>query len=132
MACLLVCVRVPATMSGDYKMPTDGPPTEGRDDRLVEEPIPDRENQASEERAPLPSGRRRASGHEPSRIARIISWYLMRFKRPEPIFFGEAFRNVERILVIPERGVAGALFSMPTLKALRRGFPSGKTSSTSR
>ncbi len=107
-------------------MPTDEPPTEGRDDRQLEEPIPVREDPASEERAALPSGRRRAQGHEPSKLARIISWYLMRFKRPEPISFGEAFRNVERILVIPERGVAGALFSMPTLKALRRGFPSGK------
>ncbi len=107
-------------------MPTDEPPTEGRDNRQLEEPIPVREDAASEERAALPSGRRRAHGHEPSKIARIISWYLMRFKRPEPISFGEAFRKVERILVIPERGVAGALFSMPTLKALRRGFPSGK------
>jgi len=126
MACLLARVRVPATMSGDYKMPTDGPPTEGRDDRQMEEPIPVREDPASGEHAALPSGRRKRSGHEPSKIARIISWYLMRFKRPEPISFGEAFRNVERILVIPERGVAGALFSMPTLKALRRGFPAGK------
>ncbi len=125
-ACLPARVRVPAMMSGDYKMPADEPPTEGRDDRQFEEPIPVREDPASEKRASVPGGRRRAPRHEPSKLARIISWYLMRFKRPEPISFGEAFRNVERILVIPERGVAGALFSMPTLKALRRGFPSGK------
>jgi len=93
-------------------MPADGLPTEGRDDRQLDEPVPVREDPAGEERAAAPSGRHRASGHESSKIARIISWYLMRFKRPEPISFGEAFRNVERILVIPERGVAGALFSI--------------------
>jgi ADP-heptose:LPS heptosyltransferase len=63
---------------------------------------------------------------EPTRLGRMITWYLTRFRRQEPISFGEAFRKVERILVIPERGVSGALFSMPTLKALRRGFPEGK------
>lgn len=63
---------------------------------------------------------------EPSKLGRMISWYLKRFKHPEPISFGEAFRAVERILVIPECGVSGALFSIPTLRALRRGFPSGK------
>lgn len=65
-------------------------------------------------------------GTEPSRLGRLIGWYLTRFRRPELISFGEAFRSVERILVIPERGVSGALFAMPTLKALRRGFAEGK------
>jgi ADP-heptose:LPS heptosyltransferase len=67
-----------------------------------------------------------AGDREPGRLGRMISWYLRRFKRPEPISFGEAFSRVERLLVIPECGVSGALFSMPTLRALRRGFPDGK------
>ncbi|MBN2565461.1 MAG: glycosyltransferase family 9 protein [Candidatus Eisenbacteria bacterium] len=70
--------------------------------------------------------RARPGSREPSRLGRMIAWYLTRFRRQEPISFGEAFRSIERILVIPERGVSGALFSMPTLKALRRGFPNGK------
>jgi ADP-heptose:LPS heptosyltransferase len=69
---------------------------------------------------------RRQPAREQSKLGRLISWYLLRFKRPEPISFGEAFGSVQRILVIPERGVTGALFSMPTIKALRRGFPEGK------
>ncbi len=62
----------------------------------------------------------------PSALARMIGWYLERFKRPEPISFGDAFRSVEKVLVIPEPGVAGALFAMPTLRAMRRGCPKGK------
>jgi len=107
-------------------MPAAELPTKGRADSQLEEPIPVRDDPAGSGRAARAAGGRRAGRREPSKLARIISWYLMRFKRPEPISFGEAFRSVERILVIPERGVAGALFSMPTLKALRRGFPSGK------
>lgn len=77
--------------------------------------------------APGVAGARAAGGgRERSRLGRLIGWYLARFKKPEPISFGEAFRSVERILVIPESGVSGALFAMPTLKALRRGFPVGK------
>jgi ADP-heptose:LPS heptosyltransferase len=71
---------------------------------------------------PTPGG----ASPQPSRLAGLIGWYLERFRAPELISFGEAFRNVSRILVIPERGVTGALFAMPTLRALRRGFPSGK------
>ncbi len=63
---------------------------------------------------------------QPSRIARLIGSYLMKFKRPDAISFGEAFGRAGRVLVIPERGVAGALFAMPTLRAMRRGFPDGK------
>jgi len=50
----------------------------------------------------------------------------MRFRRPESISFGEAFRQIRRVLVIPEQGVVGALFAMPTLRALRQGFPDSK------
>jgi ADP-heptose:LPS heptosyltransferase len=92
----------------------------------LEEPIPVPEKSADAGRDAGSSGGQLAPRREPSKLGRFISWYLMRFRRPEPISFGEAFRNVERILVIPERGVSGALFSMPTLKALRRGFPDGK------
>ena len=65
-----------------------------------------------------------ASGHP--RLAHFIKKYIERFKRPEPVSFSQAFSNVERILVIPERGVTGALFAVPTLRAMRRGFPNGK------
>ena len=100
--------------------------TESRADSQMEEPIPVPEEQAEMGVSPEPRNEKPAQRNEPSKLGRLISWYLMRFKRPEPISFGEAFRNVEKILVIPERGVSGALFSMPTLKALRRGFPNGK------
>lgn len=63
---------------------------------------------------------------QPSKLGRMVGWYLDKFRRPEPISFGEAFSNIGRILVIPERGVTGALLAMPTLRALRRGFPKGK------
>ena len=59
-------------------------------------------------------------------LARLINWYLLRFRNPDPISFTEAFANVERILVVPERGVIGALFAMPTIRAMRRGFPDGR------
>ena len=100
--------------------------TENRDDGQLEEPIPVPEEQSETGVSPEPQDEKLPRHNEPSKLGRLISWYLMRFKRAEPISFGEAFRNVEKILVIPERGVSGALFSMPTLKALRRGFPNGK------
>lgn len=99
---------------------------ENRPDTDIDEPVQVPEEPEDAETDAEPSGDRPSQRHEPSKLGRLISWYLMKFKRPEPISFGEAFRSVERILVIPERGVSGALFSMPTLKALRRGFPSGK------
>ncbi len=61
-----------------------------------------------------------------SRLGRMIGKYVDRFDKPEPISFGAAFESVERVLVIPECGVAGALFAVPTLRAMRRGFPQGK------
>jgi len=67
-----------------------------------------------------------SSEAQPSRLARLVGWYLLKFRRPEPISFGEAFSSAGRVLVIPERGVAGALFAMPTLRAMRRGFPNGR------
>ncbi len=70
-------------------------------------------------------GRGSGGSHHP-RLARFIRMYLERFKRPEPISFSQAFSQVNRILVIPERGVTGALFAVPTLRAMRRGFPNGK------
>jgi len=108
-------------------MKTEVLPAEGREDSVLDEPVVVREEPGDEEpvarpEAPPP----RPVQREQSRLGKLISWYLMRFKRPEPISFGEHFRNVERILVIPERGVTGALFSMPTLRALRKGFPKGK------
>ncbi len=115
-----------AMMSGDDKMPADELPTEGRTDSQLEEPLPVREDPEDAGGAAAHASERALPARQPSKLGRIISWYLMRFKRAEPISFGEAFRSVEKILVIPERGVAGALFSMPTLKALRRGFPTGK------
>ncbi|MFH1690528.1 MAG: hypothetical protein ABIE42_09880 [Candidatus Eisenbacteria bacterium] len=107
-------------------MPRGALPAEGRADTHLEKPIPVPEKLRDAGGAARPSGERRVQRREPSKLGRFLSWYLMKFRRPEPISFGEAFRNVERVLVIPERGVAGALFSMPTLKALRRGFPEGK------
>jgi len=107
-------------------MPEGSTPAEGRDDIQLDEPIEVQEETEAAASAAAPPDGKSVRRHEPSKLGRLISWYLMRFKRPEPISFGEAFRNVERILVIPERGVSGALFSMPTLKALRRGFPDGK------
>jgi len=106
-------------------MTTEVLPVESREDSELEEPVPAPEElqEDSPEVGDAPS---RPPAREQSKLGRLISWYLKRFKRPEPFSFGEAFRSVERILVIPERGVTGALFSMPTLKALRRGFPSGK------
>ena len=62
----------------------------------------------------------------PSSLARLVNWYLLRFKSPELVSFADAFRNVRKVLVIPERGVVGALFAMPTIRAMRRGFPDGK------
>jgi ADP-heptose:LPS heptosyltransferase len=59
-------------------------------------------------------------------LVRLAGWYLERFRRHEPISFSEAFRDVERILIMPEPGVTGALFAMPTIRAFRRGYPSGK------
>jgi ADP-heptose:LPS heptosyltransferase len=100
-----------APAAGPGEAPQDHPTT-GRDSRdIAHGVVPAR----------APGG-----GRERSRLGRLIGWYLARFKKPEPISFGEAFRSVERILVIPESGVSGALFAMPTLKALRRGFPDGK------
>ncbi len=61
-----------------------------------------------------------------SRLGRMLGKYIDRFDRPDPISFGAAFESVERVLVIPESGVAGALFAVPTLRAMRRGFPQGK------
>jgi len=61
-----------------------------------------------------------------SKLAKFITWYLLRFRPPEPISFGEAFGRIERILVMPERGVTGVLFAMPTIRAMRRGFPGGR------
>ena len=65
-------------------------------------------------------------GTEPSRLAHFVSRYLLKFRSAEPISFGAAFERIRRILVVPERGVAGALFAMPTVRAMRRGFPDGK------
>ena len=70
-------------------------------------------------------GQGSGGGRHP-RLARFIRMYLERFKRPEPISFSQAFSQVNHILVIPERGVTGALFAVPTLRAMRRGFPNGK------
>lgn len=67
-----------------------------------------------------------AGGDGSSSLARLINWYILRFKSPELVSFAEAFENVQRILVVPERGVIGALFAMPTIRAMRRGFPDGK------
>lgn len=72
--------------------------------------------------APVP----RAAEPSTSRLGRLIAWYLQKFKPAEPISFGETFSATERILVMPETGVTGALFAMPTILALRRGFPDGK------
>jgi ADP-heptose:LPS heptosyltransferase len=68
----------------------------------------------------------RAEPAQSSRLGRLIAWYLQRFKPSEPISFGETFSSAERILVMPESGVTGALFAMPTILAMRRGFPDGK------
>jgi len=62
----------------------------------------------------------------PSSLARLVNWYLLRFRNPELVSFAEAFRQVRKVLVVPERGVVGALFAMPTIRAMRRGFPEGK------
>lgn len=67
-----------------------------------------------------------SAGAEPSRLAQFVSWYLLRFKSPEPISFAEAFRQVQRVLIVPEVGVTGTLFAMPTVRAMRRGLPDGK------
>jgi heptosyltransferase-2 len=68
----------------------------------------------------------RAQAAKTSRLGHFLGKYIERFDRPEPISFGAAFGNVERVLVIPERGITGALFAVPTLRAMRRGFPRGK------
>jgi ADP-heptose:LPS heptosyltransferase len=107
-------------------MPTAALSTEKPVDERLDEPVPAQDEPAGAPRESGTPGERRASRREPSKFGRLISWYLGKFRKPEPISFGEAFSKVERILVIPEGGVAGALFSMPTLKALRRGFPDGK------
>jgi len=78
---------------------------------------------ASEQPGDRPAG---AGGAEPSRLAQFVSRYLLKFKSPEPISFGAAFERIQKILVVPERGVTGALFAMPTVRAMRRGFPDGK------
>jgi ADP-heptose:LPS heptosyltransferase len=65
-------------------------------------------------------------GRESSRLARVLRWYLLKFRNADPISFSDAFRRVERVLVIPEKGVTGVLFAMPTVRAMRRGFPGGK------
>jgi ADP-heptose:LPS heptosyltransferase len=65
-------------------------------------------------------------GTESSRLAQFVSRYLLKFRSPEPISFAAAFREVRKVLVVPERGVTGALFAMPTVRAMRRGFPEGK------
>ncbi len=70
--------------------------------------------------------RPRAGGDGSSSLARLVNWYILRFKSPELVSFAEAFESVEKILVVPERGVIGALFAMPTIRAMRRGFPEGK------
>ncbi|MBM3307169.1 MAG: hypothetical protein FJY74_02460 [Candidatus Eisenbacteria bacterium] len=72
--------------------------------------------------APAP----RAAESGSSWLGRLAAWYLRRFRPSEPISFGETFSSAERILVMPEEGVTGALFAMPTIQALRRGFPRGK------
>ncbi len=72
------------------------------------------------------SGPNRSRGEGSPSLARLINWYLLRFKNPELVSFAEAFVNVQRMLVVPERGVIGALFAMPTIRAMRRGFPEGK------
>ncbi len=94
-------------MSGKRKMPGD----RSREDNRHTHPVPDS---------------RIVAGGPPSRLAEWIGAYLLKFKRPDPISFGEAFGRAERILVIPEPGLVGALFAMPTLRAMRRGFPKGK------
>jgi ADP-heptose:LPS heptosyltransferase len=71
-----------------------------------------------------PAGPRDAGG--PSKLGRLIGWYIRRFRLPEPLSFAEAFANIQRVLVVPERGVIGALFAMPTIRAMRRGFPDSK------
>ncbi|MCK4409759.1 MAG: hypothetical protein KAW67_06720, partial [Candidatus Eisenbacteria sp.] len=75
-------VRVPAKTFRDDKMPADELPTEGRANSEFEEPIPVREDTADAGRAALRAGGRGVRGGEPSKLGRIISWYLMRFKRP--------------------------------------------------
>lgn len=79
-------------------------------------------------RGPVRNGRGqpRPRGEGSSSLARLINWYLMKFKNPELVSFAEAFGSVQRILVVPERGVIGALFAMPTIRAMRRRFPEGK------
>jgi ADP-heptose:LPS heptosyltransferase len=72
------------------------------------------------------AGGRGSGGSRHPRLARFIRMYVQRFRRPELISFSQAFSQVNRILVIPERGVTGALFAVPTLRAMRRGFPNGK------
>ncbi len=92
-------------------MGADGPRSDPRGDR------------AAVSRGQAPASRRDAGS---SRLGRLVCRYVERFDRPEPISFGAAFGSVERVLVIPERGVTGALFAVPTLRAMRRGFPTGK------
>jgi heptosyltransferase-2 len=94
-------------MPGKRKMPGD----RSRDDNRYTHPVPDR---------------RIVAAAPPSRLAEWIGAYLLKFKRADPISFGEAFGRAGRILVIPEPGLVGALFAMPTLRAMRRGFPKGK------
>jgi heptosyltransferase-2 len=125
--------HLPSESSHAVPEPADEPAADWAEPTLVHD---ESDSAGTEDRSGKPTGGRtsvgspgssqRASSDEPTRLGKLISWYLTRFKRSEPISFGEAFRSVERILVMPERGVSGALFSMPTLKALRRGFPNGK------
>jgi len=72
------------------------------------------------------ASRRGGRPEQPSSLARLVNWYLLRFRSPELVSFAEAFRQVRKVLVIPERGVVGALFAMPTIRAMRRGFPEGR------
>ncbi|MBD3348100.1 MAG: hypothetical protein GF400_02755 [Candidatus Eisenbacteria bacterium] len=72
------------------------------------------------------AGARQHKGDGPTSLARLVNWYLLKFRHPQLVSFAEAFKNVRKVLVIPERGVVGALFAMPTIRAMRRGFPDGK------
>jgi ADP-heptose:LPS heptosyltransferase len=83
-------------------------------------------HEASGRPSDRPAGTAGVGGAEPSRLAQFVSRYLLKFKSPEPISFAAAFADVQRILIVPERGVTGVLFAMPTVRAMRRGFPEGK------
>lgn len=79
-----------------------------------------------EEQSGRTSGPTGGEGAPVSLLARAVVWYLLRFRRPEPVSYSEAISRIRRILVMPGVGVTGILFAMPTVRALRWGLPDSK------